>query len=392
MLKVIVFFLAVLIAFLDYRAYKRLVCEKVGKVALNLFIGIVSFSYLLISGTPFLMFFFINEENNSTMMLLSMSILTLYLIMSICRLIIYIFWLPTKRKGYLYTGIIISSLALIFSLYSIFVTRTDYKINKIELTFDNLPLAFDNYRIVFISDIHIGSMFNAEEELTSVKEIISSLNADVVMFGGDLVNIYSSELSDGYLDILSSIKGQDKTIAVYGNHDTGVYSREVKDSIDYSEKLELKLRIESAGWVLLADSTVYLYRGNDSIAVTGIDYTQELVNHKHSLNAINDYPVSHIYENVPENCFGITLSHLPQLWYALCDGGYSDLTLSGHIHGMQFNVMGFSPAMFMYDEWSGLYERDGKKLYINDGIGSVGFIARIGARPEITVIDLKYQK
>jgi predicted MPP superfamily phosphohydrolase len=59
---------------------------------------------------------------------------------------------------------------------------------------------------------------------------------------------------------------------------------------------------------------------------------------------------------------------------------------------MQFNVMGFSPAMFMYDEWSGLYERDGKKLYINDGIGSVGFIARIGARPEITVIDLKYQK
>jgi predicted MPP superfamily phosphohydrolase len=59
---------------------------------------------------------------------------------------------------------------------------------------------------------------------------------------------------------------------------------------------------------------------------------------------------------------------------------------------MQFklNVFGyrFSPARFMYDEWSGMYENEDGKLYINDGIGNVGFFARIGARPEITVITL----
>ena len=84
---------------------------------------------------------------------------------------------------------------------------------------------------------------------------------------------------------------------------------------------------------------------------------------------------------------------MPQLWYSLCDGGYSDLTLSGHIHAMQFKVslLGavFSPGQFMYNEWSGLYERDKGKLYITDGIGTVAYYARIGARPEITVITLK---
>ena len=79
----------------------------------------------------------------------------------------------------------------------------------------------------------------------------------------------------------------------------------------------------------------------------------------------------------------------------LSSNGYSDLTLSGHIHAMQckLNVFGydFSPAMFMYKEWSGGYENLKGKLYINDGIGNVGFFARIGARPEITVITL-YKK
>ena len=99
------------------------------------------------------------------------------------------------------------------------------------------------------------------------------------------------------------------------------------------------------------------------------------------------FDVSGIYENVPDSVFNITVSHLPQLWHSLCS--YSDLTLSGHIHAMQMKIAGISPAALMYDEWSGLYERAEGKLYINDGIGSVGFFARIGARPEVTVITLK---
>ena len=107
------------------------------------------------------------------------------------------------------------------------------------------------------------------------------------------------------------------------------------------------------------------------------------------MSSIRGYDVGRVYKTVPDNIFNITVSHLPQLWYSLCDGGYSDLTLSGHIHSMQFKLFSYSPAMLMYDEWSGLYEREKGKLYINDGIGSVGFFARVGANTEITVITIK---
>ena len=141
------------------------------------------------------------------------------------------------------------------------------------------------------------------------------------------------------------------------------------------------------------DSTVYLYKEKDSIAVTGIDYNNRLLEYKHSFDNIDDYNPYHIYNTIDKDVFNITISHLPQLWNGLSSRGYSDLTLSGHIHSMQFkfNIFdwNFSPAKFMYKEWSGLYENVNGKLYINDGIGNVGFFARIGARPEITLITLK---
>ena len=124
----------------------------------------------------------------------------------------------------------------------------------------------------------------------------------------------------------------------------------------------------------------------------GIDYTEKLLEYKHKFDAITDIDYSSLYESSPEGIFNITVSHLPQLWHYLCDNGYSDLTLSGHIHAMQCKIGSFSPASFMYDEYSGLYTDKNGKLYINDGIGSVGFIARIGSGPEITLIELKSKR
>ena len=147
--------------------------------------------------------------------------------------------------------------------------------------------------------------------------------------------------------------------------------------------------MQRAGWCTLRDSTVYVCRGTDTIAVTGIDYSGELLKYRHSMDIVDGIDFSHIYDNVPDSVFNITLSHLPQLWHLLCDGGYSDLTLSGHIHAMQMKIGSFSPARFMYKEWSGLYESEKGKLYINDGIGCVGYLARFGARPEITLITLR---
>lgn len=389
MAKIITIVLALVMVLLDYIAYKRL--KKIGarKSIIYTFCSVVIFSYIIILMVPVFMFALINTGNNQFMMKFSMAILTGYLFFSVSRLVLYAFWLPSKSKKWMWTGIGISSFLMLTFLYSALVTRTDYQVKEVELKFSNLPVSFNGYRVAFISDIHIGSMWNAEHELEILSDIVSSTDADLVLFGGDLVNLHYTELTPQILNILSKIKGVDGVFAVMGNHDTGSYVKGSTKEFRAENMASLAVNAATAGWLFLRDSTAYIRRGTDSIAITGIDYSEKLQEYKHSLNKIDGYDVSGIYKNVPDSIFNITLSHLPQLWHSISDKGYSDLTLSGHIHGMQMKIGSLSPAALMYDEWSGLYENNNGKLYINDGIGSVGIFARIGARPEVTVITLK---
>lgn len=386
---VITILLALAVIYLDYKAYRRILAEAARKSIKYTFIAIVAISYFVVLLTPIFMYLIIDEDNCSYMMKISMIFLTIYLLLSIPRLIFYIFWLPTRKRCWMWTGTALSSIVFITLLYSVFVTRTDYQVKHVEISYSNLPDSFNGYKLVFISDIHTGSMIDPCGEISDVVSIINNLDADAVFFGGDIVNIHHSELSSLVLCELSRLKARDGIFMVLGNHDTGAY---VKGSDKVQREVNtavLVTKMESAGWTVLRDSTEYICRGNDSIAITGIDYNEKLLKYKHSMDAIKGVELDSIYKNVPDSVFNITISHLPQLWHALCDGGYSDLTLSGHIHAMQFKIAGLSPAALMYDEWSGLYMREEGKLYINDGIGCVGYLARIGARPEITVIELK---
>lgn len=392
MLKYITIISALFLALLDFLAFRRIVrCGAKKSTKVSFVITVVVANIIPLS-VPLFMFIFNNDSNGTVMMKVSMVLLTLFIVLTLCRLILYIFWLPSSNRKLLYTGGVVSFASFILFMYGVFVTRTDYKINEVELSYDNLPVSFDGYRIAFISDIHVGSMYNAEDELGKLADIISETNSDIVIFGGDMVNLHHSELTHGILENLSGIKGSSGTFAVLGNHDTGAY---LKDSVATPRNINKKLveeKLEGIGWNMLRDSTIYIYRKSDSIAVTGIDYTDELLKFKHNFNNIEGYDVSHIYSDIDDDIFNITISHLPQLWYKLCDGGYSDLTLSGHIHAMQvkYDIFGIylSPAALMYNEWSGLYESEKGRLYINDGIGTVGFFARLGARPEVTVITL----
>ena len=392
MAKIFTVILVILMLFLDYRAYGKLQKASASKRIRYPFIGIVALSYLMVILTPLFMFLFLNEENNAFMMVFSMSILTFFLAVSAARLVLYAFWLPAKKVKWVRCGIVFSSLVLLYSLYCIFVTRTDYSVERVEVEYEELPEQFDGYRIAFLSDMHIGSMPDAVAQLNEVSSIINSLDADLVLFGGDMVNIYSSELSPEIASVLATVKAKDGIFAVLGNHDTGSYISGSDTDSRIVNKNDFERRLNAAGWTLLRDSTVYIKRESDSIAVTGIDYTEKLLEYKHKFDAITDIDYSSLYESSPEGIFNITVSHLPQLWHYLCDNGYSDLTLSGHIHAMQCKIGSFSPASFMYDEYSGLYTDKNGKLYINDGIGSVGFIARIGSGPEITLIELKSKR
>ena len=303
--------IALLGIYLDYMALRRIIASSANKYIKCAFVSLVVISYLLILLTPAMMFFFMKGQNCAFMMKLAMVMLTMYLALSVPRLIFYLLWLPTKKKHWLWTSITISSMVLTVFLYSVFFTRTDYRVNEVELYYNNLPFEFDGYRLVFISDIHTGSMVDAVEELSEITGIINSIDADAVFFGGDIINIHHYEINESIVDVLSCLKPRDGVLMVLGNHDTGAYIKNSNKAIRDSNMAALEHKIQSAGWVVLRDSTVYIHRGNDSITVTGIDYNDALLEYKHSMDAVKDVDLSHIYNNVDDSVFNITISHLP---------------------------------------------------------------------------------
>ncbi|MBR2026271.1 MAG: metallophosphoesterase [Alistipes sp.] len=323
-----------------------------------------------------------------------MWILTLYTILSLSRLSLYVVILPFRNYRHKWhLGIVLCTIVAMVQMVGVVHTRKALTVRSVEVASMRLPEGFDGYRIAFFSDLHLGSLTSAEEMCRNLVERINSLDADLVLFGGDLVNAHYEELRPEISAILRQIEARDGVMAVMGNHDTGVY---VKDTITLPIATSTRLvteRIEQMGWRVANDETELLVRGNDTITLTGIGFSRELLEHRHSADVADELDLRPIFEDVPRDKFNIAVSHMPQLWRKVKALGYGDLMLSGHVHAMQMKVAfagwQISPAQLMYEEWSGLYKEDSHHLYITDGVGSVGFHMRIGAPPEITLLTLR---
>lgn len=323
-----------------------------------------------------------------------MWILTLYTILSLSRLSLYAVILPFRNYRHKWhLGIALCTIVAMVQMVGVVHTRKALTVRSVEVASMRLPEGFDGYRIAFFSDLHLGSLTSAEEMCRNIVERINSLDADLVLFGGDLVNAHYEELRPEISAILRQIEARDGVMAVMGNHDTGVY---IKDTITLPIATSTRLvteRIEQMGWRVANDETELLVRGNDTITLTGIGFSRELLEHRHSADVADELDLRPIFEGVPRDKFNIAVSHMPQLWRKVKALGYGDLMLSGHVHAMQMKVAfagwQISPAQLMYEEWSGLYKEDSHHLYITDGVGSVGFHMRIGAPPEITLLTLR---
>jgi predicted MPP superfamily phosphohydrolase len=244
----------------------------------------------------------------------------------------------------------------------------------------NLPEAFDGFRIAQISDLHIGN-WNDTLPVAQTVHTVMGLKPDMIAVTGDLVHHAADEL-DGYEDILARLSAHYGVFSILGNHDYGPY-REWRSSMYQAENLlDLQNRQEKMGWILLNNDHVFLKKGNDLIAVIGVEN-----NGDPPFTGNGDLPKAmRGTENVP---YKILLSHNPTHWRREVLDTDIDLTLSGHTHGSQLAIGRLSFAALLYNEWGGLYLESGKALYVNVGIGNVGIPFRFGAWPEITLITLK---
>lgn len=261
--------------------------------------------------------------------------------------------------------------------YGALIERNCFRIKEVSIFFENLPEAFDGYRIVHISDIHARSFIGREKNLAKAIDKINRLNPDIAAFTGDLITLAPDEL-DSLAPILGRIKAG--TFSVLGNHDYSIYSN-VSEDARQAHLEDLITREEALGWELLLDEHRIICKGTDSIAVIGVQNTSP------SRHFPSKGDLKKASEGT-EGMFRIVLSHDPMHWENEILGQDYPLTLSGHTHAMQLSLLGWSPSRLIFDQYRGLYTRDGQSIYVNPGLGETIFPARIGVRPEITVITL----
>ncbi len=273
------------------------------------------------------------------------------------------------------------------SLIHGFSNKYNYHVNRLQVSFPNLPAGFKGLKILQISDIHSGSFTDPKAVHHGIEKILNE-KADIILFTGDLVNDMASEMED-YIEMFSKLAAPMGVYSTLGNHDYGPYIRWPQNGMSQDENLEYLKKIHAAmGWRLLLNEHVPLERNGDKIALIGIENWSA----KKTFSRYGRLDLAH--KGTEAYPFKILMSHDPSHWDAQVRTGFPDidLTLSGHTHGMQFGVdiPGFkwSPVQYMYKQWAGLYESEKQKLYVNRGFGFIGYPGRVGILPEITVIEL----
>ncbi|MBQ7824351.1 MAG: metallophosphoesterase [Bacteroidaceae bacterium] len=303
---------------------------------------------------------------------------------------VFDFFFPKRNNRRIRFFSVIGSVCAIFvfvsMLYGATYGRLHYTVNKEVIVTDRIPATFNNYRIVQLSDLHLGNFKNKTGFISDIVKQVNELNPDLIVFTGDLVNNRGNEL-DAYMSILSQLHAKDGVFSVLGNHDYGDYVR-WKSPNDKRENLnQLIKKQNSMGWKMLNNASQYLRRDGDSIAIIGVENWGEPPFPQYG-------DLQKAYPTLTDETFKILLTHNPVHWDAeIIPSTNLDLSLSGHTQAMQIKL-GFgrfciSPSSWKYKRWSGLYNNGKQYLYVNDGIGYVFLPMRIGATPEITVIDIK---
>lgn len=375
---------SILMAFVDYKAADRLSLRRGWLVTLWSMDALPALSWVFA--------LVVSRDNPTWVSMVMLWANWTYMMLVIARASLMICVVLWRRVWIRLAGAAVSVAMMVAFVYGVVVTRTDYEVRRVVVSSKRLPKSFDGYRIVQLSDMHLGTMLDPEREVAQIIDICNSLDADAVAFTGDLVDIRYSEITPSIAQQLSRLRSRDGVFSVTGNHDIGVY---VRDSVALPPDENIRrlyAEQQHMGWTVLDDRSEYVVRGKDSIAITGIAFSPLLQEHRHS-SRIPELDLDGLYAEIPDSIFNVTLSHIPQLWGPILDGGFADLTLSGHVHAMQLKLpigwRGLSPSMVKYRRWSGLYEEGERWLYINDGVGCVAYPMRVGARPEITLIELR---
>lgn len=340
-----------------------------------------------------------------------------YLLVKLISLVGH-FSVAYRPFGYTAIGLVV--VWLVIFCWGYFFGRYFHETKEVTISCKGLPEAYDGFRIVQISDLHLNGWEGHEDKLLGIVNEINALMPDVIVFTGDLVSFDESELKP-FIPVLSQLKSPNGVISIMGNHDYIPYQRSLSDRERAAKIAELqRMEKEELGWKLLLNENCFVlpHAGEKALNLGSISSVSN-----------SDVPVS---ESTPslreraggeapflyfigcenqsmgvhnvisrgdlkkasegtENGYPVILTHDPTHWRGEIVKGRPSLTLSGHTHAGQFRVLGWSVARFIYNEYDGLYTEGDHNLYVNIGLGGA-MPMRIGATPEISVITLETKK
>lgn len=296
-------------------------------------------------------------------------------------------YFPSRRVFISKIALGIAALPFASLLYGIFKGKYNYKVLKYTIHFEDLPAAFDGFKLTQISDIHSGS-FDDKEKIEYAIDLINEQDTDVIFFTGDIVNTKAEEM-DPWIDTFKRIKKPKfGKYSVLGNHDYGEY-------VTWASKAEKEANFQAIkdihgkiDFKLLLNESAYLEKDGERLAIIGVENWGKSFKKAGDLNLAS--------KNVASNDFKVLLSHDPSHWdhEVKTHKAHYHLTLSGHTHGLQFGieipgVFKWSPVQYVYKQWAGLYEEANQFINVNRGFGFHAYPGRVGIWPEITVIELK---
>lgn len=248
-------------------------------------------------------------------------------------------------------------------------------ITRLVLAFDDLPVEFDGIRLAQLSDLHVGPLVGPRT-IEAWRHVVLREAPDLILLTGDVVDSRAEEAGP-FLEAFKDVVAPLGRFAILGNHDY------------FSDPAPIWAGLEATGWRCLENRHALLTRGNAQLALFGLQDPQAANGRFRGVRFGPGPSPLTATSGIPEHAWRLGLSHRPGDWNLARLAG-ARLTLSGHTHGGQINLIpGVNMARLLGPWTGGLYREGRDALYVSRGLGVVALPLRIGADPEIVVITLR---
>jgi predicted MPP superfamily phosphohydrolase len=284
---------------------------------------------------------------------------------------------PARRRLLEQAAVAVSAVPFVAAAYGLLYERLDVEVTRPHIAIAHLPKAFEGFRIVQLSDFHI-SPFMTADDIRRCVTIANGLRADLVALTGDYVADDPAAQGE-VVQALAGLRAPSGVFGCLGNHE--IYT-ETEGSIT---------RLFAAvGIRILRQERTLIQSHGEVLNLIGVDYQQLRFSSDHDGHLVDRY-LEGSEKLVMPAMVNILLSHNPNSFNRAAELGI-DLTLAGHSHGGQLALSFINRGIALVRPEtpyvSGRYEKRGSQLYVNRGIGTTGPPIRLGARPEITVLEL----